>query len=143
MKRGHERYPTQQVHRLRIDAGHWIVHVDQVRMDALYQRVDLPRAGHGPVDRLSSAEIRSGERHSAADEARCRIALETEFRDPALSVTDEDDPKTGGHQSAAEEHQVRLRAAIGQRPQEERHCPGRRHGQSSGLGRGGRRAMTS
>ena len=35
------------------------------------------------------------------------------------------------------------RVAIGQRPQEERHCPGRRHGQSSGLGRGGRRAMTS
>ena len=36
------------------------------------------------------------------------IALEAEFRDPALSVTDEDDLKTGGHQSAAEEHQVRL-----------------------------------
>ena len=29
--------------------------------------------------------------------------------------------KTGGHQSAAEEHQVRLDAASEQRPQEERH----------------------
>src|SRR5260221_8354380 len=96
------------VHRLRIAAGHWIVHMDQVRVDALYQRVDLPRAGNGPVDRLS-VEIRSGERHFAADEAGCGIALETVFRDPALSVADEDDLKTGGHQSAAEEHQVRLR----------------------------------
>jgi ribosomal protein S19 len=33
--------------------------------------------------------------------------------------------------------------ASGQRPQEERHRPERRHGPSSGLGRGGRRAMTS
>ena len=73
-----------------------------------------------------------GERHLAADEAGCGIALETESRDPALSVTDEHDLKTGGHQASAEEHQVRLDASIEQRPQEERHRPGRRHGPSSG-----------
>ena len=54
----------------RITAGHWIVHVDQVRVDTLYQRVDLPRARDGPGDRLS-VKVQSGERNLAADEAGC------------------------------------------------------------------------